>query len=81
MAAPSTDPKQQNVNPQDDLTSQHNEVFMTPLVRQDGIVDEMPQGVAIDPQYLPTADFIKLKSPNGTIFIITVDDAGNLQVN
>jgi len=76
MAAPSTDPKQQNVNVADDLTPNHNEQFMAIMIRRDGLADEMPANVfaeylsntPLDPQQLIDA---LNASPN----IVTVTDA------
>jgi len=67
-------------NPQDDLTPDNEEVFAAPLIRLDGHAEEMTEGYKLPPFSIPTMKEIKMESPNGTVFTVSVDDSGNLQV-
>jgi len=46
---PPNDPKEDNSNPSVDLTPNHNEHFVVPLIRIDGHIDELTEGYKLAP--------------------------------
>jgi len=77
------DPKTENSNAAVDMTADNDEIFATPMVRMDGHLDEMPEGLVINPVFLPTTSGpvptgIDIQSPDGTVYTIVVDNNGVL---